>query len=80
MDRIKNISPWQFAGFRIVFGVYLVVHFAGLLPYAGELFSGEGLLGNARLNFTFGVLPNPLEQPRERAAVTDWKRQAKRLT
>ena len=61
MDRIKNISPWQFACFRMLFGSYLVVHFAGLLPYGGELFSGAGLLADPKLNFTFGVLPNPLE-------------------
>jgi predicted DCC family thiol-disulfide oxidoreductase YuxK len=61
MERVKPVSPWQFACFRIIFGSYLMVHFADLLPYAGELFSGEGSLANPRLNFTFGVLPNPLE-------------------
>ena len=61
MSSTKNISPWQFACFRIFFGSYLAVHFTGLLPYAGELFSGSGLLANPKLNFTFGILPNPLE-------------------
>ena len=61
MNGTKNISPWQFACFRILFGIYLAVHFAGLLPYAGELFSSHGVLADPKLNFTFGVLPNPLE-------------------
>jgi len=58
---MKAISPWQFAVFRIVFGVYLTVHFLQLMPHAAELFSRAGMLGDARLNFTFGLLPNPLE-------------------
>lgn len=56
------ISPLQFAVFRIVFGVYLTVHFLDLLPYAAELFSRGGMLSDARLNFTHGLLPNPLER------------------
>jgi predicted DCC family thiol-disulfide oxidoreductase YuxK len=61
MREVKDISPWQFALFRILFGTYLFAHFFQLLPYAGELFSSAGLLDNPKLNFTFGVLPNPLE-------------------
>ena len=61
MRAIKHISPWQFTVFRIAFGLYLVIHFVHLLPWAGELFSAQGLLPDPRLNFTFGVLPNPLE-------------------
>ena len=56
------ITAQQFAIFRIVFGVYLTVHFLELLPYAAELFSRDGMLGDARLNFTSGILPNPLER------------------
>jgi predicted DCC family thiol-disulfide oxidoreductase YuxK len=61
MNATKPMSAWQFAAFRIVFGAYLFVHFVQLVPWAGELFSGEGLLPDARLNFTAGYLPNPLE-------------------
>lgn len=61
MNATKNISPWQFAAFRIALGCYLVVHFVHLIPWAGELFSADGLLPDPRANFTFGVLPNPLE-------------------
>ena len=56
-----TITPQQFAVFRIVFGVYLTCHFVALVPYAAELFSRAGMLGDARLNFTYGLLPNPLE-------------------
>lgn len=70
MRAIKNISPWQFAAFRILFGIYLTVHFAYLIPYGGELFSREGVLPQANLNFTFGILPNPLEHFDSPAFVT----------
>ena len=56
-----KISAHQFAMFRIAFGIYLTLHFIDLLPYAPELFSRAGMLGDARLNFTHGLLPNPLE-------------------
>lgn len=55
------ISKYQFIVFRAVFGLYLCQHFAGLLPYGAELFSREGVLADAKLNFTHGLLPNPLE-------------------
>ena len=61
MRRVKLISPYQFAVFRIALGLYLIQHFVFLIPYGTELFSREGLLPNAALNFTHGVLPNPLE-------------------
>jgi hypothetical protein len=54
------ISSRQFAIFRMALGVYLTVHFVQLLPYGTELFSNQGMLPNARLNLTFGILPNPL--------------------
>lgn len=58
---MKPISGYQFAAFRIVLGIYLALHFAALVPYAPELFSRNGVLPDARLNFTHGILPNPLE-------------------
>jgi len=61
MHAIKSISPRQFAIFRIVLGVYLAIHFAQLIPYGTELFSNQGALANPRLNFTYGIFPNPLE-------------------
>lgn len=58
---MTSISPRQFAIFRIVLGVYLAVHFAQLIPYSGELFSSQGVFADSHLNFTHGILPNPLE-------------------
>ena len=58
---MKALSPHQFTIFRIALGIYLTLHFIDLIPYSAELFSRAGMLGNARLNFTYGVLPNPLE-------------------
>lgn len=60
MFGLKSISRWQFALIRVALGVYLTVHFAQLLPYAGELFSKEGTLGDASLSPLFGILPSPL--------------------
>lgn len=60
MRAVKFFSPGQFAFFRIVFGLYLVWHFACLVPYAGELFSSEGVLADPKLNPTHGLFPNPL--------------------
>ncbi|HSH39145.1 MAG TPA: hypothetical protein VK993_10195 [Chthoniobacterales bacterium] len=56
-----TITPQQFAIFRIAFGIYLTLHFIDLVPYSAELFSRAGMLGDARSNFTYGLLPNPLE-------------------
>jgi len=58
---MNAITPRQFAIFRIVFGFYLTMHFVQLTPDAAELFSRSGMLGDAQLNFTYGLLPNPLE-------------------
>jgi len=57
---IRNISPYQFALFRIVLGAYLFIHFVMLLPYAAELWSNEGVLPQASLNLTYGLFPNIL--------------------
>ena len=57
---MKSYSKYQFALFRIVFGTYLIVHFAQVLPWAAALWSDRGILADARLNFTYGVFPNPL--------------------
>jgi hypothetical protein len=61
MQPVTLVSRRQFAGFRVVFGTYLAIHFASLIPYSKELFSNCGVLPEAKFNFTFGVLPNVLE-------------------
>jgi len=53
-------SPWQFATFRIVFGLYLVWHFALLIPYAAELFSSSGSVPDPMLQKTYAIFPNIL--------------------
>lgn len=62
LDQVKPISGMQFAVLRVLLGLYLAVRFARLLPYGAELFSREGVLPEASLNFTYGILPNPLER------------------
>lgn len=54
------VSGRQFGCLRIALGVYLAVHFFHLLPWAGEIFGGEGILPCAETNFLPMILPNPL--------------------
>lgn len=67
---MKPISSTQFAIFRIALGAYLAVHFVQLVPYGCEIFSNQGVLADPRLNFTYGILPNPLERYGSPAFVT----------
>jgi hypothetical protein len=57
---IAPVTPRQFAWFRIIFGAYLAIHFAHLVPWGPELFSREGVIPQASLNPTSGILPNVL--------------------
>jgi len=66
MRHLKSYSPYQFALFRVVFGIYLIVHFTYLLPYSIEIFSRKGMLPDASLNFSYGYFPNiliPVDTP-----------------
>jgi len=54
------MSSRQFSVFRIIFGIYLTIHFLMLVPHAGELFSSSGIMANAALNPAPGLFPNPL--------------------
>lgn len=60
MQAVAPVSARQFAWFRIVFGAYLAIHFAHLVPWGPELFSREGVLPTADLNPIYGILPNVL--------------------
>lgn len=60
LERVGPVSALRFGGFRIALGTYLTARFAGLIPYAAELFSREGVLPDPRLNLTYGLWPNPL--------------------
>ena len=62
MHAVAPVTGRQFAWFRIIFGAYLTVHFAHLVPWGGELFSRDGVLPEAALNPTHGILPNVLAQ------------------
>ncbi len=44
--------------FRILFGIYLSLHFAQLLPWAGEVFSNTGMLPDASRSALFGIVPS----------------------
>lgn len=72
LQRVKAVSGFQFAAFRIVFGTYLLLHFVALLPYGRELFSAAGALADPRLNFTAGLVPNPLARWGAPSVVTAW--------
>jgi len=61
LQRVGPVSGLQFALFRLAFGFYLCLNCAYLLPYASEIFSRAGAIPDARLNYTYGLLPNPLE-------------------
>lgn len=50
----------HFAVFRIIFGTYLAIHFAMLIPYANELFGATGTVPDKTLLPTAGIFPNIL--------------------
>lgn len=60
----------QFRIFRVLFGTYLAIHFAMLVPYANELFGSSGLLADPTLNPAHGLFPNPLDLPLPATLVT----------
>lgn len=64
------MTAWQFTVFRIILGCYLAIHFAGLVPYAAELFGSTGLIGDPSLNPTAGLFPNPLNLDLPPAAIS----------
>jgi predicted DCC family thiol-disulfide oxidoreductase YuxK len=51
---------YQFAIFRVIFGLYLLIHFLYLIPVAGEIWSSSGLISDVRFNPTYGAFPNIL--------------------
>lgn len=69
-EKSSAMTAWQFTVFRIVFGSYLAIHFASLVPYAAELFGSTGLIGDPSLNPAAGLFPNPLNLELPPAALT----------
>jgi len=55
---MKSYSPYQFSFFRIILGIYLIMHFMLLIPYGTEIWSNLGILPDASLNLTHGYFPN----------------------
>lgn len=49
MLTINYYSPYQFALFRIIFGMYLILHFLLLMPHAYELSQISGIVPLSRL-------------------------------
>ena len=43
-DRSNGWTADRYAAFRVVFGLYLTIHFATIVPWAGEIFSSEGMV------------------------------------
>ena len=56
--------------FRIAFGLYLAVHFAGLIPWGSELFSREGMIPVAATSPLARAFPNILAHADTPAFVT----------
>lgn len=50
----------QYSIFRIIFGIYLIIHFIYLLPWGAELFSNKGMLPNGSLSPLYHLFPNIL--------------------
>ena len=50
----------QYSVFRALFGLYLCVHFAQLLPWGAELFSRHGMLPDASASPLSRLFPNVL--------------------
>lgn len=50
----------QYSVYRVLFALYLLVHFAMLWPWATEVFSGEGMLTPASASPLYPLFPNPL--------------------
>jgi predicted DCC family thiol-disulfide oxidoreductase YuxK len=50
----------QYSIVRAIFGIYLFVHFLELIPWAGELFSNQGLLADGWSSPLLHLFPNVL--------------------
>ncbi len=63
MSNIIAKTGWtggQYSLFRVIFGLYLMVHFAHLLPWAVEVFSSKGMLAEGELSPLLSLVPNIL--------------------
>lgn len=73
LEGVKADYPARlFAALRIALGAYLLVHCAHLVPWAEELFGPAGALPDPSVNFTHGLLPNPLARWNAPGLATAW--------
>ena len=57
---MTTMTGGQYSFFRGLFGLYLCVHFAHLLPWGAELFANSGVIADAGSSPLFGIIPNIL--------------------
>lgn len=65
MSDMKSAGGWSgplYSSFRLLFGLYLAVHFAGLLPWGAEVFSGAGVISDGQASPLFAWFPSPLQR------------------
>jgi predicted DCC family thiol-disulfide oxidoreductase YuxK len=60
----------QYSLFRLLFGAYLTVHFALLLPWGAEIFSNRGVLPDGTVSPLLHLFPNVLALVDSPASVT----------
>ncbi|CAA6810343.1 MAG: Unknown protein [uncultured Campylobacterales bacterium] len=56
----QNYPSYYFGIFRIIFGLYLILHFSYLLPVSADIWSNIGILSDTTLNPTYATFPNIL--------------------
>jgi len=59
----EPLNRWtggQYSLYRVLFGTYLLIHFAQLLPWGAELFSNQGVLPDASASPILYLFPNVL--------------------
>jgi predicted DCC family thiol-disulfide oxidoreductase YuxK len=57
-DAMKAWTGGQYSVFRLFLGAYLLVHFVHLVPWAGEVFSDQGMLAEASTSPLFRFFPS----------------------
>ena len=72
LEQHSQFSARQFIVFRVLFGIYLIWHFATLIPYGVELFSDVGILSGDGVNPFNGSWPNPLFIEGSSSWITTW--------
>ncbi len=61
--QVKSGDQWtggQYSIFRAIFGIYLFIHFAQLVPWGVEMFSHRGMLPNGEASPLLQLFPNLL--------------------